>query len=196
MCAAKRLSVKQRKKEIMDSAAKVIAEKGLEKTTMEEIIAGTTLSKGGVYHYYGSVIEIFKDIMLNGIKYRDEIIREHLAKSQKNVTKEFMAKELVTKIIDDNLYMPLYIEFLIAKKRNPELCELMVELQEQTKERLKISMNEELKWINEANIFQLVTDFTNAMIIAADVLDARENFAKNRKILEKMIICIFENGEE
>ncbi|EGY80753.1 TetR/AcrR family transcriptional regulator [Peptoniphilus indolicus] len=196
MCAAKRLSVKERKKEIMDSAAKVIAEKGLEKTTMEEIIAGTTLSKGGVYHYYGSVIEIFKDIMLNGIKYRDEIIREHLAKSQKNVTKEFMAKELVTKIIDDNLYMPLYIEFLIAKKRNPELCELMVELQEQTKERLKISMNEELKWINEANIFQLVTDFTNAMIIAADVLDARENFAKNRKILEKMIICIFENGEE
>lgn len=196
MCAAKRLSVKERKQEIMDSAAKVIAEKGLEKTTMEEIIAGTTLSKGGVYHYYGSVIEIFKDIMLNGIKYRDEIIREHLAKSQKNVTKEFMAKELVTKIIDDNLYMPLYIEFLIAKKRNPELCELMVELQEQTKERLKISMNEELKWINEANIFQLVTDFTNAMIIAADVLDARENFAKNRKILEKMIICIFENGEE
>ncbi|MDY2986094.1 MAG: TetR/AcrR family transcriptional regulator [Peptoniphilus sp.] len=196
MCAAKRLSVKERKKEIMDSAAKVIAEKGLEKTTMEEIIEGTTLSKGGVYHYYGSVIEIFKDIMLNGIKYRDEIIREHLAKSQKNVTKEFMAKELVTKIIDDNLYMPLYIEFLIAKKRNPELCELMVELQEQTKERLKISMNEELKWINEANIFQLVTDFTNAMIIAADVLDARENFAKNRKILEKMIICIFENGEE
>lgn len=196
MCAAKRLSVKERKKEIMDSAAKVIAEKGLEKTTMEEIIAGTTLSKGGVYHYYGSVIEIFKDIMLNGIKYRDEIIREHLAKSQKNVTKEFMAKELVTKIIDDNLYMPIYIEFLIAKKRNPELCELMVELQEQTKERLKISMNEELKWINEANIFQLVTDFTNAMIIAADVLDARENFAKNRKILEKMIICIFENGEE
>ena len=52
----------------------------------------------------------------------------------------------------------------------------MVELQEQTKERLKISMNEELKWINEANIFQLVTDFTNAMIIAADVLDAREKF--------------------
>lgn len=196
MCAAKRLSVKERKKEIMDSAAKVIAEKGLEKTTMEEIIEGTTLSKGGVYHYYGSVIEIFKDIMLNGIKYRDEIIREHLAKSQKNVTKEFMAKELVTKIIDDNLYMPIYIEFLIAKKRNPELCELMVELQEQTKERLKISMNEELKWINEANIFQLVTDFTNAMIIAADVLDARENFVKNRKILEKMIICIFENGEE
>lgn len=195
MCAAKRLGEAERRKEIMDSAAKVIAEKGLEKTTMEEIIAGTSLSKGGVYHYYGSVIEIFKDIMLNGIKYREEIIREHLIKSQKNVTKEFMAKELVTKIIDDNPHMPLYVEFLIAKKRNSELGNLMIELQEQTKERFKILIKEEPKWIIDSNIFQLVTDFANAMILASNILDARENFTKNRHILEKMIICMFENGE-
>ena len=55
MAAAKRLSEAERKKEIMDSAAKVIAAKGLGKATMEDIIAGTTLSKGGVYHYYGNV---------------------------------------------------------------------------------------------------------------------------------------------
>lgn len=194
MCAAKRLGEAERRKEIMDSAAKVIAKKGLEKTTMEEIIAGTSLSKGGVYHYYGSVIEIFRDIMINGNKYRDEIIREHLDKSHKNVTKEFMAKELVTKIIDDNPYIPLYVEFLIAKKRNPELSNLMIELQEQTKERLKTVMNEEPRWITDSNIFQLVTDFVNAMILASNVLEARENLTKNRHILEKMIICIFENG--
>ena len=50
MCAAKRLTGAERKKEIMDSAAKVIVAKGFGKTTMEDIIAGTTLSKGGVYH--------------------------------------------------------------------------------------------------------------------------------------------------
>lgn len=116
MCATKRLSEAQRKREIMNAAAKVIIDKGFEKTTMEEIIAGTTLSKGGVYHYYGNVIEIFKDIMLSGIEYRNEIIKEHLSKSKINVTNEFMAKELVTKMIDDNHYMPLYIEFLIAKR--------------------------------------------------------------------------------
>ena len=43
MAAVKRLSVAERKKEIMDSATKVIAEKGLGKTTMEDIIEGTTL---------------------------------------------------------------------------------------------------------------------------------------------------------
>ena len=36
MAAAKRLSEAERKKEIMDSAAKVIAAKGLGKATMEE----------------------------------------------------------------------------------------------------------------------------------------------------------------
>lgn len=47
MTAKKRLIAAERKREIMNSAAKVISKKGLEKATMEEIIAGTTLSKGG-----------------------------------------------------------------------------------------------------------------------------------------------------
>ncbi|XVG98791.1 TetR/AcrR family transcriptional regulator [Eubacteriales bacterium KG127] len=196
MCATKKLNETERKKEIMDSASKVIVEKGFEKTTMEEIIAGTTLSKGGVYHYYGSVVEIFKDIMLYGIEYRNEIIRENLAKSQKNITKGFMAKELVKKIIDDNPYMPLYIELLIAKRRNPELNELMVELQEQTKERFKVIFGDSSKWLFNPDMFQLVTDFINAMILGSNVLEARENFKENRNLLEKMLICIFENGEK
>lgn len=196
MCAAKRLSEAQRKREIMNAAAKVIIDKGFEKTTMEEIIAGTTLSKGGVYHYYGNVIEIFKDIMLSGIEYRNEIIKEHLSKSKINVTNEFMAKELVTKMIDDNHYMPLYIEFLIAKKRNPELKNLMIQLQEQAKESFKILMSQTPRWISDADNFQFITDFINAMILGSDVLEARENFAKNRHILEKVLICIFENAKE
>lgn len=196
MCATKRLSEAQRKREIMNAAAKVIIDKGFEKTTMEEIIAGTTLSKGGVYHYYGNVIEIFKDIMLSGIEYRNEIIKEHLSKSKINVTNEFMAKELVTKMIDDNHYMPLYIEFLIAKKRNPELKNLMIQLQDQAKESFKILMSQTPRWISDADNFQFITDFINAMILGSDVLEARENFAKNRHILEKVLICIFENAKE
>ena len=47
MTDTKRLAAAERKKEIMNSAAKVISERGLEKATMDEIIAGTTLSKGG-----------------------------------------------------------------------------------------------------------------------------------------------------
>lgn len=193
VCAAKRLSEAERNQEIMNSAAKVIIAKGLEKTTMEEIIAGTTLSKGGVYHYYGSVIEIFKDIMLFGIEYRNKIIKEHMGVEKQIASDEFMAKELVDKMIDDNPYMPLYIEFLIAKKRNPELNEVLNDLQEQTKERFKVIFGDTPEWLFNSDKFQFVTDFINAMILGSNILEARENFKKNRSLLEQILILIFRN---
>lgn len=196
MCAARRLSEVERKREIMDSAAKVIISKGFENTTMEEIIAGTTLSKGGVYHYYGSVIEIFNDLMIFGIEYRNKIIKDHLPKSVKDIDKKFMAKELVNKMIDDNHYMPLYVEFLLAKKRNPELNALMVDLQEQTKRSFTMMLGDVPKWLFNKSTFQFITDFINSIIIASDVLEARENFVKHRDLLERMLIYIFEQGEE
>ncbi len=137
MCAAKRMTEVERKQEIINSAVKVICENGLEKATMEDIIAGTTLSKGGVYHYYRNVIDIFKDIMIFGIEYRNEIIKNHLNECKKGYEKQFVARQMVDKMLDDNPYMPLYVELLRNKKRNPELIKLMFELQEKTKERIK-----------------------------------------------------------
>ena len=180
----------------MDSATKVIAAKGLGKATMEDIIAGTTLSKGGVYHYYGNVTEIFKDIMISGIDYRNNIIKEHLVECEKGGESKFMAKQLVDKVIDNNPLTPLYVEFLIEKKRNPELNNIMEELQEQTKERFKEIWSNDSGWLFDPQIFQFVTDFMNALILASDVLDARENFKKNRQHLEAIFTYLFEQVKE
>lgn len=196
MCASRRLSKEERKKEIMESAFKVIVAKGLEKTTMEEIISGTTLSKGGVYHYYRNVNDIFKDIMISGIDYRNSIIKDHLIECEDGCMDKFMASQLVDKIIDDNPYMPLYVEFLIAKKRNPELNEIMYELQEQTRERFKSIIEDIPVWIFSSETFQFITNFINAMILGTDILEARENFKKNRYLLEKMFIYVFNQGSE
>ena len=46
MCAVKRLSIEERKNEIMQSATRLITEKGFSNMTMEDVIAGTTMSKG------------------------------------------------------------------------------------------------------------------------------------------------------
>ncbi len=195
MCAAKRLSKNERRNEIMHAAVKVILEKGLDHTTMEDIIAGTSLSKGGVYHYYGSVVDIFKDIMLFGIDYRNDIIKAHLEECVPGHEKAFMAKQLVDKIIDDNPYMPLYVEFLKAKKRNPELNRLMPELQEEMKLRFQTILDDHSAWLFQSESFQLLTHFINAMILAADVLEAREDFVKNRALLEQMAMLIFEKED-
>lgn len=192
MCAAKRLSVNERKNEIMMSAMKVIIEKGLENTTMEDIIAGTTLSKGGVYHHYGSVIEIFKDIMLFGISYRTKIIEDRINECEGEKDSRFIAKQVVDKIIDDNPYMPLYVEFLRCQKRSEELRSLMEELKEETKVQMKQVFGYGNEYAFDNNVFNLLTDFINAMIMASDVLGARENFKRNRLVIERMVLMIFD----
>ena len=196
MTDAKRLTAAERKKEIMNSAAKVISERGLEKATMEEIIAGTTLSKGGVYHYYGSVNEIFKDIMRFGIEYRNNVIKEHLSECKEGEEMQFMARQLVDKIVDDNPYMPLYVEFLIAKKRNPELNAMMLDLQAETMDSFKGVFEDDSKWLFNPSVFQFITDYMNALILASNILEARENFKKNRRYLEDMMVYLFEQGKE
>ena len=196
MTDTKRLAAAERKKEIMNSAAKVITERGLEKATMEDIIAGTTLSKGGVYHYYRSVNEIFKDIMRFGIEYRNNVIKEHLSECKKGEEMQFMARQLVDKIVDDNPYMPLYVEFLIAKKRNPELNAMMLDLQAETMDSFKGVFEDDSKWLFNPSVFQFVTDYMNALILASNILEARENFKKNRRYLEDMMVYLFEKGKE
>lgn len=196
MTDTKRLAAAERKKEIMNSAAKVITERGLEKATMEDIIAGTTLSKGGVYHYYGSVNEIFKDIMRFGIEYRNNVIKEHLSECKEGEEMQFMARQLVDKIVDDNPYMPLYVEFLIAKKRNPELNAMMLDLQAETMDSFKGVFEDDSKWLFNPSVFQFITDYMNALILASNILEVRENFKKNRRYLEDMMVYLFEQGKE
>ncbi|WP_064615500.1 TetR/AcrR family transcriptional regulator [Streptobacillus moniliformis] len=195
MSPAKRLSVDERKKEIMEAARKIIIIKGLENTTMEDIISETTLSRGGVYHYYKSVVDIFKDIMFSGIEYRNKIIKSHLNEIDNLSNNEFIAKQLVDKVIDKNPYTPLYVEFLICKKRIPELNNIMDELQERTKEKLNTIFNNDFNWIYDSDTFLFINDFINTLILASDILDVRENFKKNRHLLEKMFIYILERDE-
>lgn len=65
MKVKKRKSREERLGEIKHAAKQLFIEKGFHKTTMEDIIARTELSKGGFYHYYGSTKEILMDIMEN-----------------------------------------------------------------------------------------------------------------------------------
>lgn len=44
--------------------------------------------------------------------------------------------------------------------------------------------------------FELLTHFINAMILASDVLDARESFRNNRALLEEMLILLLKQGKE
>lgn len=193
MCARVRLSPEKRKEEIKNAAMKLFTEKGFSHTTMENIINETGLSKGGFYHYYNSTSDILYDLMKDGIEYRNQVIKSKIGEF-KNDEIEFMAERFYEKIVDDNPYMGIYIEFLLLKSKNPKLETLFKILKEKTRKEL-LSFFEKLpnSFIDDEK-YTILTDFINSLILGAGVLDARKGFIKNRTLIIKMIHLIFDSG--
>lgn len=193
MCARVRLSPEKRKEEIKNAAMKLFTEKGFSHTTMENIINETGLSKGGFYHYYNSTSDILYDLMKDGIEYRNQVIKSKIGEF-KNDEIEFMAERFYEKIVDDNPYMGIYIEFLLLKSKNPKLESLFKILKEKTRKEL-FSFFEKLpnSFIDDEK-YTMLTDFINSLILGAGVLNARKGFIKNRTLIIKMIHLILDSG--
>lgn len=195
MAGSKRLSKEERKFEIMMAAEKVFIDKGFSNTTMEDVIAQTSLSKGGVYHYYKNTTEILQDLMLFGIEYRKEKMQSHREEYEAGKEIEFFAKRLVEKALDDNPHMPVYVQFLIEKKRNQKLKEMFEMLKEKTQSEMGSVIKNCPASFHQPESFDLITDFLNAVILACDILESRDQFLSHKNVLEKIFILLL-NGEK
>ncbi len=91
MVRNKRMTFEKRKEEIKEAAAKVFIEKGFANTSMEDLVRESGLSKGGFYHYYKNTTDIIYDMMVDGINYRNEIIKKSLDQ-EKEISLEFFCK--------------------------------------------------------------------------------------------------------
>ena len=72
----------------------------------------------------------------------------------------------------------------------------MLKLEKETKENFKLLLGDAPSWLFNEDTFKFITEFINGMIFASDSLNARDNFKKNRKLLENMIALIFENAKD
>ncbi|MCL0071664.1 TetR/AcrR family transcriptional regulator [Peptococcaceae bacterium] len=84
-------SREERIEEILRAAVCVFLEKGYRNATMEDIIAKTSLSKGGFYYYFKNTKEIFLAVMERYGKINIEEIKKMLDES---LDKESFFKEL------------------------------------------------------------------------------------------------------
>ena len=71
-----KMEADERKKQIRQAAMKVFLDKGFRNTVMNDIMEATGLSRGGLYHHYGSTYEILYDIMVEGNLNRKDIIQK------------------------------------------------------------------------------------------------------------------------
>lgn len=189
MVRNKRMLYEKRKEEIKKVAARVFVKLGFSNTTMEDLVRETGLSKGGFYYYYKNTTDIIYDLMIDGINYRNDIIKESL-NIEKEVSIEFLAREMTKKVIDNTTLTGVYVEFLLAKKRNEKLNEVYKKLEYKTIESFK-NININLENYNvSVKKFELLAFFINSMILSSNILNARETLLKNKSVIEKIFLLI------
>lgn len=180
-----------RKKQICQAAIQCFVEKGFHKTSMEDVIERTQLSKGGVYYYYKNTRDMIFDIFIEGNNYRIGIIKDYIEKN--NLTEEdfknpeIMAELLVEKILADNYLMKVYAQFIVEINYDKDLYETYEKIVEKSRESLYklFAIKNETSQTRENFIF--LTNLVNTFIVGGNILGVRENFEKNRDILKEMI---------
>ncbi len=178
MMAKTRKTREERIQEILAGAQKSFLEKGYPLTTMEDIIAHTELSKGGVYHYYADKKQILIDMMRQGNIFYMQYNKHMLQIEPKNTDEENIA--LVTEaILDKFIYQTdekrIYTMFLCEMLYDQEIWEVFLTLERQFFEwltsRVEVDLDiciDELKFISR---------MMNGMMMA-------QNTSREPKVLE------------
>ena len=191
-----RLPPEKRKEEIKNAAVGLFIEKGFAATTMENIVERISLSKGGLYRIYPSLTAILSDIIIDGMRKRNEWyverITEEVKKGEK-ITMQFMAELICESLLIFPEMSAVYVEFLCEKRRNKDLQNIYPKIVETAIEETSVLINEfgADEFFAEGRFpFELITDIMDTAILGISILDLHEPFEKNKKILSEVIVDI------
>ena len=114
----------QKKKYILETARKVFMEKGYKNVTMKDIVEACDISRGGLYLYFNSTAEIFREVLHMESEEADDVFSDSIredATATEILALFFMEqkKELLSK--KDNLAIATYEYYFgedVPKKDN------------------------------------------------------------------------------
>ena len=113
MAKFQRKTVEERKDEIRRGAVQAFLKKGYRNTTMEDIVASTTLSKGGVYRYFKSTKEIMLSLMHEGNILSRERLRVLFDKADEHADVcALFSQAVIEKLFAENPLKRLYLMFV------------------------------------------------------------------------------------
>ena len=186
-----KMEADERKKQIRQAAMKVFLDKGFRNTVMNDIMETTGLSRGGLYHHYGSTYEILYDIMVEGNKYREKIIYDEMNKTSQDFS-EVLSEIILEKMLYQSDYVSIYVMFLQELNHDDKLKDLYEKLKKSSSDSILMLFDEDVRGELCAAI-ELITDLINTFILGCEVLNARENFVNNKLALKKMIGIVLDN---
>ena len=186
-----KMEADERKKQIRQAAMKVFLDKGFRNTVMNDIMETTGLSRGGLYHHYGSTYEILYDIMVEGNKYREKIIYDEMNKTSQDFS-EVLSEIILEKMLYQSDFVSIYAMFLQELNHDDKLKDLYKKLKKSSSDSILMLFDEDVRGeLSEA--IELITDLINTFILGCEVLNARENFVNNKLALRKMIGVVLDN---
>lgn len=130
MAKFQRKTAEERKDEIRRGAVQAFLKKGYRNTTMEDIVASTTLSKGGVYRYFKSTKEIMLSLMHEGNILSRERLRVLFDKADENADVcALFSQAVIEKLFAENPLKRLYLMFVTEIVYDAEIRKRMAQAQ-------------------------------------------------------------------
>ncbi len=184
----------ERENEILEAALKVFLQKGYRKTTMEDIINETTLSKGGFYHYFGSTKEIFFALLdkqsnaeidfLTGIK---------ISLTEQKDFVDKIATYITQRMFDKFKERELYLMGVCETFDDQDFLERLHKMEEKYMKNLTkyllVSLNKtDTKKIEEKLIFLL--KIFQAMVISCHLFKQEDIYQKNKAYIKNLFTQI------
>ena len=188
-----KMEADERKKQIRQAAIKVFLDKGFRNTVMNDIMEATGLSRGGLYHHYGSTYEILYDIMMEGNLNRKDIVQKSSYDEGLILSPQLFSRMIIDKILADNDYVKLYVMFLCELKENDDLKKLYVKIKKESIQVFKELFSTLFNELPSDETFEFMINIMNSGLMACEILNARENFVKNKIYLTEMIETYFIN---
>lgn len=116
-----RLSKEERKKQICNIARKLFVERGLENTTMKDIMQASGISVGGLYHHYQNIYDVLKDTIIYAEDKKNNMLFEIKEHNPEMAMTEIIIETLLTMLFDQSDYSVLYVLLLVGMKKNDSL---------------------------------------------------------------------------
>ncbi|RIY25509.1 TetR family transcriptional regulator, partial [Bifidobacteriaceae bacterium WP021] len=121
--------------------------------------------------------------------YRNTIMMKSI-EDGKQWSIDLLADEMARKAVDSNALMPVYVELLLAKKRNPQLEQVYRQLEHTAFDTFKAhNIDAETLSVKSSN-FELMAFFVNAIILSAHVLNEHKLVQDNQAFIKQLLLNI------
>lgn len=132
-----RKSYEERVKEIQFAALELFLDKGFSKTTMDDVIAATSMSKGGVYHYYKNTYDILADLIrLKNYNYLRKEVDLDACHTPEEAC-DILAKAFVERMTNPSSQSRLHLMMAYEFANNHDFLELYYEIEKEPLEYIK-----------------------------------------------------------